>query len=81
MRWPYKLVLAFAGVAKERSCSCCCWRSTAVSYCSASLKAPSPIVADATPAPKATTQRSVLEMFDFVKNDIDDERAVFTRSL
>jgi hypothetical protein len=24
---------------------------------------------------------SVLDMFDFVKNDIDDERAVFTRSL
>ena len=25
--------------------------------------------------------RSVLEMFDFVKCDIDDERAAFTRSL
>jgi hypothetical protein len=24
---------------------------------------------------------SVLDLFDFVKNDIDDERAVFTRSL
>ena len=29
---------------------------------------------------EAFPRRSVLEMFDFVKCDIDDERAVFTRS-
>jgi hypothetical protein len=36
MCWPYKLVLAFAGATKERSCSCRCWRSTSTSYCVAS---------------------------------------------
>jgi hypothetical protein len=30
---------------------------------------------------KAFPRRSVLEMFHFVKNDVDDEHAVFTRSL
>jgi hypothetical protein len=30
---------------------------------------------------EAFPRRSVLEMFDFVKYDIDNERAVFTRSL
>ena len=30
---------------------------------------------------EAFPRRSILEMFDFVKCDIDDERVVFTRSL
>jgi len=30
---------------------------------------------------EAFSRRSVLEMFDFVKCDIDDERAAFTRSV
>jgi len=30
---------------------------------------------------EAFPQRSFLEMFDFLKCDIDDERAAFTRSL